>query len=237
MSKIALTPDVDGTGTLSIVSPNTNTNRTLTLPDETGTVLTSGAALPAISGAALTNLTSANLTGALPAIDGSALTGLAIELISTTTVSTAVATVDIAIPTSGYSFYRMIITNLTGSAASSVRFRTSSDGGSTFDAGASDYNNENNAGDAIYFANGGTPFSDADAEKGANIENTFINTAGFYFLVGTEMNYYRSSDDSAQYYSGPVSGVRNSATQVNAVRYFFNTGNITGGTFKLYGYT
>jgi hypothetical protein len=48
MSKIALTPDVDGTGTLSIVSPNTNTNRTLTLPDETGTVLTSGAALPAI---------------------------------------------------------------------------------------------------------------------------------------------------------------------------------------------
>ena len=76
MSKIALTPDVDGTGTLSIVSPNTNTNRTLTLPDETGTVLTSGAALPAISGAALTNLTSANLTGALPAIDGSALTDL-----------------------------------------------------------------------------------------------------------------------------------------------------------------
>ena len=76
MSKIALTPDVDGTGTLSIVSPNTNTNRTLTLPDETGTVLTSGAALPAIDGAALTNLTSANLTGALPAIDGSALTDL-----------------------------------------------------------------------------------------------------------------------------------------------------------------
>ena len=33
-------------------------------------------ALPAISGAALTSLTSANLTGALPAIDGSALTGL-----------------------------------------------------------------------------------------------------------------------------------------------------------------
>tara|TARA_R110000868_G_scaffold224913_1_gene477109 strand:- start:60 stop:593 length:534 start_codon:yes stop_codon:yes gene_type:complete len=76
MSKIALTPDVDGTGTLSIVSPNTNTNRTLTLPDESGSVLTSGAALPAISGAALTSLTSANLSGALPAIDGAALTNL-----------------------------------------------------------------------------------------------------------------------------------------------------------------
>ena len=32
--------------------------------------------LPAINGAALTSLTSANLTGALPAIDGSALTGI-----------------------------------------------------------------------------------------------------------------------------------------------------------------
>jgi hypothetical protein len=43
MSKIALTPDVDGTGTLSIVSPNTNTNRTLTLPDETSTLAILGA--------------------------------------------------------------------------------------------------------------------------------------------------------------------------------------------------
>ena len=85
MSKIALTPDVDGTGTLSIVSPNTNTNRTLTLPDESGSVLTSvstlasanlSGALPAIDGSAVTSLTSANLTGALPAIDGSALTGV-----------------------------------------------------------------------------------------------------------------------------------------------------------------
>ena len=33
-------------------------------------------ALPAVSGANLTNLTSANLTGALPAIDGSSLTGI-----------------------------------------------------------------------------------------------------------------------------------------------------------------
>ena len=90
MSKIALTPDVDGTGTLSIVSPNTNTNRTLTLPDESGTVLTSvstlasanlDGALPAISGAALTSLTSANLTGALPAIDGAALTGIATGMV------------------------------------------------------------------------------------------------------------------------------------------------------------
>ena len=66
MSKIALTPNASGTGTFTIASPNSNTDRTLTLPDEAGTVLTS-----------TSTLSSSNLSGALPAIDGSALTGIA----------------------------------------------------------------------------------------------------------------------------------------------------------------
>jgi hypothetical protein len=41
MSKIALTPSATGTGVFSILSPATNTDRSLTLPDEAGTVLTS----------------------------------------------------------------------------------------------------------------------------------------------------------------------------------------------------
>jgi hypothetical protein len=39
MSKIAFESNVSGTGTFTIASPATNTNRTLTLPDVTGTVL------------------------------------------------------------------------------------------------------------------------------------------------------------------------------------------------------
>jgi hypothetical protein len=39
MSKIALEPNASGTGTFSIASPGTNTDRTLTLPDATGTVV------------------------------------------------------------------------------------------------------------------------------------------------------------------------------------------------------
>lgn len=42
MSKIALSGDASGTGTFTIASPNSNTNRTLTLPDNTGTIITSG---------------------------------------------------------------------------------------------------------------------------------------------------------------------------------------------------
>ena len=41
MSKIALSPNASGTGVFTIASPNGNTDRTLTLPDEAGTVLTS----------------------------------------------------------------------------------------------------------------------------------------------------------------------------------------------------
>jgi predicted RecA/RadA family phage recombinase len=42
MSKISLAPDASGTGIFTIASPNSNTNRTLTLPDNTGTIITSG---------------------------------------------------------------------------------------------------------------------------------------------------------------------------------------------------
>jgi hypothetical protein len=40
MSKVAIQGDVSGTGTFTIASPNSNSDRTLNLPDETGTVLT-----------------------------------------------------------------------------------------------------------------------------------------------------------------------------------------------------
>ena len=39
MSKISLEPNASGAGTFSIVSPDSNTNRTLNLPDEAGTIL------------------------------------------------------------------------------------------------------------------------------------------------------------------------------------------------------
>ena len=42
MSKITLTPNDQGTGTFTIASPNSNTNRTLTLPDEAGELLING---------------------------------------------------------------------------------------------------------------------------------------------------------------------------------------------------
>ena len=45
MSRIALTPNASGTGTLTIAAPNTNTDRTLTLPDSSGTMATAESTL------------------------------------------------------------------------------------------------------------------------------------------------------------------------------------------------
>ena len=49
MSKIALTPNSLGSGTFTLASPNSDTDRTLTLPDEAGTVLTSASTLTDLS--------------------------------------------------------------------------------------------------------------------------------------------------------------------------------------------
>lgn len=45
MSKVQLQGNASGTGIFTIASPNSNTDRTLTLPDNTGTLLTSGSSL------------------------------------------------------------------------------------------------------------------------------------------------------------------------------------------------
>ena len=52
MSSIKLESNASGTGIFTIASPNSNTNRTLTLPDATGTIITTagGAAISGTTG-------------------------------------------------------------------------------------------------------------------------------------------------------------------------------------------
>jgi hypothetical protein len=50
MSKIALSGNASGTGTFTIASPNSNSDRTLNLPDNSGTVLTSASNLAGVTG-------------------------------------------------------------------------------------------------------------------------------------------------------------------------------------------
>ena len=54
MSAISLQGNASGTGTLTIAAPNTNTNRTLTLPDGTGTFTVAGVNSNIVAGTAQT---------------------------------------------------------------------------------------------------------------------------------------------------------------------------------------
>ena len=65
MSKVQLQGNVSGTGIFTIASPNSNTDRTLTLPDNTGTLLSSSSTItqnngPAFSAYAANNQTPTN---------------------------------------------------------------------------------------------------------------------------------------------------------------------------------
>lgn len=100
MSKIALEPNASGTGTFTIASPNSNTSRTLTLPDADGALLTDGSSLDA-----------GNLTGTLPAIDGSALTGMSsggMTLLGTLSTSSGTSVTLSGLDLTGYVFLCVI---------------------------------------------------------------------------------------------------------------------------------
>ena len=59
MSKISLEPNASGAGTFTLAAPDSNTNRTLSLPDESGTIFSDGTGVP---GSAVTGqLASSNM--------------------------------------------------------------------------------------------------------------------------------------------------------------------------------
>jgi len=57
MSKITLSGNASGTGTLTIAAPNTDSDRTIDLPDAAGTVFVSGQALTATTGSFSSDVT------------------------------------------------------------------------------------------------------------------------------------------------------------------------------------
>jgi hypothetical protein len=102
MSRIAFTGNASGTGTVTIASPNTNSDRTVTLPDETGTVVLGGGALGTPSSGDGTNLTNLNASSlstgtvpdarfpaTLPAVSGVNLTNLNASNLASGSVATA----------------------------------------------------------------------------------------------------------------------------------------------------
>ena len=89
MSKIALTPDAAGTGVFTIASPATNTDRTLTLPDQSGTVLT-GAGPLTVNASAPTQAATIDASGNV--LVGKTVTDFGTQGVRLSTVGSVLAT-------------------------------------------------------------------------------------------------------------------------------------------------
>jgi hypothetical protein len=102
MSIVKIQAPITGTGTVTITAPTTNSDRTVTLPDQTGTLYISGGDIGTPSGgngSNLTNLNASNLASGtvpdarfpatLPAASGVNLTALNASNLGSGTVPTA----------------------------------------------------------------------------------------------------------------------------------------------------
>jgi hypothetical protein len=190
----------------------------------------------------LTLGTNLSITGTTINASGGGGSG-AMTFITSVTAS-ASATLDIT-GLGDYAVIKFILVNIVpGTIGDALWFRTSTNNGSTFDNGASDYR----------YSYSGYPSSGTSAISGNSIGSTQIvltNGAGvatvslegeinLYNPAGTtyfkriigQVGYFETSIPS--HIAVNVSGVRAAAADIDAVRFLFSTGTITG-TVYVYG--
>lgn len=137
---------------------------------------------------------------------------------------------------STYSAYAFIINNIMPSSEDSFSLRTSTNGGSTYDSGASHY-----------AWNSATFFDDNDnrikiSESGGAVSSTtgrgvngiliLYNPSSTYSTVTFHNSYIGST---GIFWRTDGTGRRKSSNDVNAVRFFMQSGNIASGTIYMYG--
>lgn len=164
-----------------------------------------------------------------------------IIFISTATISAA-STVDFT-DLDEYSQYIFMLKNITPSTLASPLMRTSSDNGSTFDSAATDYRGGGYAYKPVASADITAPSFSTEVWL---MPSEGINTTNSGYTGQITLNkriseittftytcaYHRSATEPG---IGQGYGFRNSTTQINAVRFFMNSGNIASGLISVYG--
>lgn len=161
-------------------------------------------------------------------------------LISTATASSS-ATIDFTGLSSTYFAYVVYMSNVVP-VTNSVNFimRTSTNNGSSYDSGASDYKY---VGSRTSYSGGPTPsitgsVGDSSIEIYPAMSNTSTNAGSFCLtiynpsLANTGRISWEGTASTSDRYG---SGIRDTAADIDAIRFLMSSGNISTGTFKLYG--
>ena len=228
---------------------------TVTIADD-GTIPTSfptdsGSATPAANSLSILGTGSTSTSGAGSTVTINSQNQL--ELIATAVASTS-ATIEFTGLSSTYYLYMIVITGINSdTAAVDLEMRTSSDNGTSFDAGATDYgwtsmgssatpggvvttlDTGDSTADSIIIS--GTDISlefDADTNEEKYFNILLYNPSNSFFTHITSQGSGRDdSSDFMQFYTGV--GMRKEAGLVDAIQFLMSAGNIDIGTFKLYG--
>jgi len=174
---------------------------------------------------------------------GVALTGVGSTFISSSNLSDAATASFTGFNASLYDAYEFVLMNVIPATDTvALQMRTSGNGGSSYDSGASDYKYE--------FSQGASTRENDNSEAFIKLTKTNVGSAsgehgvnGIIRVLGPhlEKHTFISGLLSAETDGGSMnavtsSGKRTQATPVvNAVQFFFSSGNIETGTITMYG--
>jgi hypothetical protein len=244
MAKVKIQGHASGTGILTVTAPDTDENRTITLPDATGTLLNSDG-----SAASLTSIPAANITGTLPAIDGSNLTGVGggawtfLKSITETNVAsiTLVNDASSVIFDEAYIAYELWGFNVRGVTNDrQVWLRASTDTGSTYESSGytSGYRNIYDGTNSGPGSRTGELFAFDATGTGAgemiNFRCTFYNPAQTTSYSNMTFEIVGNRHSAAAVYQNG-SGILETVGNIDGLQLIASAGNITCDYLKLYG--
>lgn len=140
-----------------------------------------------------------------------------------------------------YEDYRIVLENvLPSSAGSALYLRTSTNGGSSYDSGASDYSYvtvESASTFAVFRSTNDNKITltDTSASPGGVIGEVRITDPSRATYIFMQHNLATGIGSNLKLYYG--SGVRQATSDVDGVQFLFAAGNIASGQFRLYGLT
>ena len=181
-----------------------------------------------------------NGAGAAPTFQAVAATDLDWELLSAQTASSSSAINFTSNISSTYAAYCLVITDLAPATdGQRVAFQTSTDGGSSYDNGASDYAWGSEDSGTYFSSSGDTSVDIAINGVGSASNEQF---SGHIYIYDPSASNYTKVTWAGTYLDGTTTariasggGYRLSTTAVDAFRVLMNSGNITSGEFRLYG--
>jgi len=176
---------------------------------------------------------------------GIAFATLGLQFIATADASDVAAIEFTGFDSGLYDGYMFLLANVTPATdAAGLRVRTSSDGGSSYDSGASDYAYVyNSANDTPSQAGAGAATATSILISGQVGNATGENgVSGVVYILGPHLSQATQITSQVVYDSPSNSltqiigaGRRHTASGVNAAQFLFSTGNISSGTITMYG--